>query len=78
MKCKGILAVIASLVFTGCAVRGPSAYRTTVNPSCLTAPVELQDCDFSTGAAKCKIVKLQYRKGCEQIQIKSVKEIAEK
>jgi hypothetical protein len=78
MKCTGLLTVIASLMFTGCAVRGPSAFRTTVNPSCLTAPVELQGCDFSSGAATCKIVKLQYRKGCEQIQVKSVKEIAEK
>jgi hypothetical protein len=78
MKCNEILIVIASLMFTGCAVRGPAAFRTTVNPSCLTAPVELQDCNFSSGAAQCKVIKLKYRKGCEQIQLKSVKEIAEK
>ena len=79
MKCKGMLTVIASLIMlTGCAARGPAAFRTMLNPNCLTAPVELRDCAFSSGAAQCKTVKLKYRKGCEQIQVQGVKEVAQK
>jgi uncharacterized protein YcfL len=74
MKCKLILAMLASLMLTGCAVsRGSSAFRTVLNPNCLTAPIVMQDCDYSTGAAHCRVVKLSYRKGCEQIQVKSLK-----
>lgn len=78
MKCKGWTVIASLLILTGCAARGPAVFRTMLNPNCLTAPVELQDCDFSSGAAQCKTVKLKYRKGCEQIQVKSVKEVAEK
>jgi hypothetical protein len=69
-------AVLALLVSTGCAVRQQAAsfrasgLRTVVRVNCLTAPLVLQDCDFSKEPPQCRVVIIKYRPGCAEIQLK--------
>jgi hypothetical protein len=76
-KCEA--AILALLVSTGCAVRqqaaslrasGPSGFRTVVRANCLTAPLVLQDCDFSKEPPQCRLVTIKYRPNCAEIQLK--------
>lgn len=69
-------AILAVLVSTGCAVRQqatgfkPVGFRTVVRANCLTAPLVLQDCDFSKEPPLCRLVTIKYRPGCAEIQLK--------
>src|SRR5436305_531237 len=47
-----------------------ASFRTIVKPSCLTAPVIMQGCDFSTDPSRCRHVELKYRPGCAEVQVK--------
>lgn len=66
---KLTLLALAALCLTGCAVRNRQGIRALVNPSCLTKPIVMQDCDFSIEQLRCRSVKLSYRAGCEQLQV---------
>ena len=74
-KCAQV--ILALLVSTGCAVRQQTAllktsgFRTVVKASCLTAPLVLQDCDFSKEPPQCRLVTIKYRPNCAEIQLKS-------
>jgi len=75
-KCETAVLAIALLVSTGCAVRQQTASfkasgpRTVVRANCLTAPLVLQDCDFSKEPPQCRLVTIKYRPGCAEIQLK--------
>jgi hypothetical protein len=74
MTRKLSLAILALVTLTGCAARNhPSSLRASLNPSCLTAPIVLQDCDFSTEPLRCRVIKVTYRSGCEQLQVNASK-----
>jgi uncharacterized protein YcfL len=70
MNCKLCLAflVLETLVLSGCAAHNPNAFRTVLDPSCLVAPIVIEDCDASREPAYCRKVKLRYRAGCEKIE----------
>jgi len=56
-------------------MRGQSSFknpgvRTVLRPSCLTAPIILQGCDFSKEPPQCRSVKLSYISSCAEIQVK--------
>jgi len=75
MNCNLSLAVLALalLTLTGCAVRHPNAFRTVLEPSCLLAPIVIEDCDVSRQPMYCRKVKLRYRPGCEKIEVVQAK-----
>ena len=76
MSYKCATAILALLVSTGCAVRQQAALlrapslSTVVRVNCLTAPLVLQDCDFSKEPPQCRVVTIKYRPGCAEIQLK--------
>jgi hypothetical protein len=71
---KALLAVAIALVLAGCAERKRSAsLRTVVAPSCLTAPIVMQDCNLSAEPPRCRKIKISYRKGCEQLDVSGAK-----
>jgi hypothetical protein len=71
MKCSLGIAVLTLSVLSGCAVRRtPQAFRAIVNPSCLTAPIIMRDCDFASAPPRWRHVELRYRQGCAEIQVK--------
>jgi hypothetical protein len=87
MSYKCGAAILAVLVWTGCAVRqqaasfkasGALGFRTVVRANCLTAPLVLQDCDFSKEPPQCRIVTIKYRPGCAEIQLKHPEGLAPK
>jgi len=49
-----------------------------VKASCLTAPLVLQDCDFSKEPPQCRLVTIRYRPGCAEIQLKHPNDLAPK
>jgi hypothetical protein len=71
MNCKFRLAVlvVVSLTSAGCAAHHPNAFRTVLAPSCLLAPIVIEDCDASREPTYCRKVKLRYRHGCEKIEV---------
>ena len=71
MTCKLSLAVLALAMLTlnGCAVHNPNAFRTVLDPSCLLAPIVVEDCDANRVPMYCRKVKLRYRRGCEKIEV---------
>ena len=77
MSYKCAIVILAVLVSTGCAVRQQSAsfkasgLHTVVRANCLTAPLVLQDCDFSKEPPHCRLVTIKYRPGCAEIQLKN-------
>ena len=77
MSYKCATAILALLASTGCAVRQQAAsfkassFRTVVRANCLTAPLVLQDCDFSKEPPHCRLVTIKYRPGCAEIQLKN-------
>jgi hypothetical protein len=81
-KCGAAILVV--LVSTGCAMRqGASSFkasglRTVVRANCLTAPLVLQDCDFSKEPPQCRLVTIKYRPGCAEIQLKQPDGLAPK
>ena len=84
MSYKCATAILALLVSTGCAVRQQTAllktsgFRTVVRASCLTAPLVLQDCDFSKEPPQCRLVTIKYRPDCAEIQLKHPNGLAPK
>src|SRR5712692_9909506 len=74
MNCKWSLALAALLTLTGCAAHRPqNAFRAVLEPSCLLAPIVIEDCDLSREPMHCRVVKLRYRRGCEKIEVKQGK-----
>ena len=75
MKCKLCLAalVLALLILPGCAAHHPNAFRTVLDPTCLIAPIVIEDCDVSREPVYCRKVKLRYRAGCEKIEVMQAK-----
>ena len=74
MNYKWALATLALLMLTGCAARrGPQSFRALLSPNCLTAPIVMKDCDFSIEPPRCRHVQLEYRKVCEQIEVKQAR-----
>ena len=71
MNCRFCLAflVLAMLGLSGCAAHNPNAFRTVLDPSCLVAPIVIEDCDASREPVYCRKVKLRYRSGCEKIEV---------
>jgi len=71
MNCNLSLAVwaLALLTLTGCAVHNPNAFRTVLEPSCLVAPIVIEDCDISREPMYCRKIKLRYRHRCEKIEV---------
>jgi len=70
MKCSSGLIAVAMFLLSGCAVRHTAqGCRTIVKPSCLTAPVIMQGCDFSTDPPRCQHVELRYRPACAEVQV---------
>jgi uncharacterized protein YcfL len=72
MNCNLSLAVLAwtLLILTGCAVhRQQNTFRAVLEPSCLLAPIVIEDCDLSREPMHCHLVKLRYRQGCEKIEV---------
>jgi len=69
MNCNLSLAVLALalLTLTGCAVHNPNAFRTVLEPSCLVAPIGIED--ISREPMYCRKIKLRYRHGCEKIEV---------
>jgi hypothetical protein len=47
----------------------PNALRTVLEPSCLVAPIVIEDCDISREAMYCRKIKLRYRHGSEKIEV---------
>ncbi len=67
--------VLAFLVLAGCSTRRTAqGFRAVLNPNCLTAPIVMEHCNFSTDPPQCRKVQLKYRRGCAQIQLKSPSE----
>jgi hypothetical protein len=60
------LAVLCLGIGSGCAAH-QKGVMLLVDPSCLTAPIELTGCDLLD--THCKHAKIQYRKGCERIRL---------
>ena len=63
MNCNLSLAAVlalALLTLTGCAVHNPNAFRTVLEPSCLVAPIVIEDCDISREPMYCRKIKLRY------------------
>jgi uncharacterized protein YcfL len=63
------LALLALFTFSGCAVHNPNAFRTVLDPSCLVAPIVIENCDVSRQPVYCRKVRLRYRAGCEKIEV---------
>ena len=61
--------MLALLALAGCAAHKPNAFRTVVEPSCLVAPIVIEDCDASSEPVYCRKVRLRYRSGCEKIEV---------
>jgi len=84
MSYKSATTILALMVLTGCAVRQQTASfkasgpRTVVRANCLTAPLVLQDCDFSKEPPRCKLVTLRYRASCAEIQLQRNNDLAPK
>lgn len=68
----GIALVLLSVLGSGCVhpvyTRG-SRVNFMIDPPCIKEPVLLQDCDMNRAEPTCKIVKVNYRKGCERLVI---------
>jgi hypothetical protein len=78
MRYKCGIAILTLLISTGCAMRQRTSFRasrpnTVVRPDCLTAPLVLQDCNFSKEPPQCKLVTVRYRASCAEIQLKNPK-----
>jgi uncharacterized protein YcfL len=71
MNCNLSLAVLVLglLVLPGCAVHKANAFRTVLEPSCLVAPIVIEDCDVSREPISCRKIKVRYRAGCEKIEM---------
>ncbi len=74
MLCKWGLAILALLTLTSCAAhRQQNTFRAVLEPSCLLAPIVIENCDLSQEPLHCHTVKLRYRRGCEKIEVKQGK-----
>jgi type IV pilus biogenesis protein CpaD/CtpE len=77
MNCNLTLAVVAlalaMLTLTGCATHNPNAFRTVLDPSCLLAPIVIEDCDANREPVYCRKIRLRYRHGCEKIEVVQAK-----
>lgn len=61
------LAVLCSGIGLGCAPKRVTT-NLVIELHCLTAPVELRNCDLSD-PPRCKQSKITYRKGCERVVV---------
>ena len=83
MSCKWATVIMALVLTPGCAMRQRTSFKalgpnTVVRPDCLTAPLVLQDCDFSKEPPQCKLVTVRYRPSCAEIQLKNRNDLAPK
>jgi hypothetical protein len=83
MRCKWAAVILAMVLTPGCAMRQRTSFKasgpnTVVRPECLTAPLVLQDCNFSKEPPQCKLVTVRYRASCAEIQLKNPDDLAPK